>query len=234
MIGRKQDFNISLSEYSGEVCLVLYHSPCFLNCNWCFNKNNLTNALLKYENTVRIISENREFITGVCLSGGEPLLSSDFYRICDYVRDENLKLKVNTSGVVPPRDEFTADYINLSFKGCFKDYQRYGYNGSYQQLKDNITKYSDATDSDKVEWSVVYHHLIVDSDKTLSFTQSIDAKPNYSTLNQLQVGECIDDFINDFTPPTRDELVSRARMFKGLATEHLLVETKEYGREIIL
>ena len=76
--------------------------------------------------------------------------------------------------------------------------------------------------------------MIVDLDKTLSFMESIGAMPNYLTLNQLQVGECIDDFINDFTPPTREELVSRIRMFKGLATEHLLVETKEYGREIIL
>ena len=74
MIGKKQDFNISLSEYPGEVCLVLYHSPCFLHCNWCFNKNNLTNTLLTYDSAIRIIEENREFITSVCLTGGEPLL----------------------------------------------------------------------------------------------------------------------------------------------------------------
>lgn len=234
MIGKKQDFNISLSEYPGEVCLVLYHSPCFLHCNWCFNKNNLTNTLLTYDSAIRIIEENREFITSVCLTGGEPLLSRDFYRICDYVKDEGLKLKINTSGIVPPESSLFADYVNISFKGDFNDYCRYGYQKSSNELKNNLMMLSSHDFFDKVEWSVVYHPLIIDLNEVQEMMLSLNCSPNYLTLNQLQVGECIDSFINDFTPPTREELIKQIQQFKGMAKNHLLIETKEYGREILL
>lgn len=230
----KQTFNISLSEYSGEVCLVLYHSPCNLRCNWCFNKNNLTHTLLDYDTAIQNIKDNREFITSVCLTGGEPLLSTDFYRICDYVKDEGLRLKVNTSGTIMPLEYFDADYINISFKGGFNDYLRYGYNNSRKDLESTIHIYTSKEFSDKVEWSVVYHKLIIDLNTTYEFMQGLDCKPNYFTLSQLQVGDCYDSFINDFTPPNREELINETKRFKEIPSEHLLIETKEYGREIII
>ena len=229
-----QTFNISLSEYSGEVCLVLYHSPCNLNCNWCFNKHNLKNTILSYDNAVKNIMDNREFITSVCLTGGEPLLSSDFYRICEYVCDEGLKLKVNTSGTVKPREHFTADYVNISFKGCFKDYQRYGYTETLKDLQDTLNIYTSKDFFSKVEWSIVYHKLLIDLNTTYDLMLSLNCVPDYFTLSQLQVGECYDSFINDLTPPTREELIQKSKIFKDIPLEHLLIETKEYGREIII
>ena len=230
----KQTFNISLSEYSGEVCLVLYHSPCNLRCNWCFNKRNLTHTILDYETAIRNIKENREFITSVCLTGGEPLLSNDFYRICEYVKDDGLRLKVNTSGTIPPKESFSADYINISFKGGYNDYLRYGYAKTLKDLENSLDIYTSKEFSDKVEWSIVYHRLIIDLNTTYELMMSLDCKPNYFTLSQLQVGDCYDSFINDFTPPTREELMMKARMFKEMPSEQLLIETKEYGREIII
>ena len=229
-----QTFNISLSEYSGEVCLVLYHSPCNLNCNWCFNKRNLTHTLLDYETAIMNIKDNREFITSVCLTGGEPLLSPDFYRICEYVNDDGLKLKVNTSGTIAPSEEFHADYMNISFKGNYSDYLRYGYKNTKETLEKTLNIYTCSGMSDKVEWSVVYHKLIIDLNTTYDFMQGLDCKPNYFTLTQLQVGECNDNIINDFTPPSRDTLIEKSRLFKETPTDHLLIETKEYGREIII
>lgn len=230
----RQTFNISLSEYSGEVCLVLYHSPCNLHCNWCFNRRNLTHTLLEYDSSIRNIKDNREFITSVCLTGGEPLLSPDFYRICEYVKDDGLKLKVNTSGTIQPIEEFHSDYMNISFKGDYNDYIRYGYNNSEKELENSLNTYTCNGLSDKVEWSIVYHKLIIDLNRTYKFMEGLNCKPNYMTLTQLQVGECNDTIINDFTPPHRDELIAKAKKFKNIPQEHLLIETKEYGREIIL
>lgn len=235
MQGKKQNFNISLSEYPREVCLVLYHSPCFLHCNWCFNKNNLKNTLLNFKTSVEIIKENEDFITSVCLSGGEPFLSSDFYDISNYVKEIGLKLKINTSGIVTPQpDLFTADYINISFKGNYSDYKRYGYKHSEETLKNNITILSDHKYADKVEWSVVYHPLIVDLSKVKDLMYSLNCKCDYFTLNQLQIGDCYDDFINDFTPPNRAELLKQLNSFKNIPLEHCLIESKEFGREIII
>lgn len=230
----RQAFNISLSEYSGEVCLVLYHSPCNLNCNWCFNRKNLTHTLLEYDSSIQNIKDNREFITSVCLTGGEPLLSPDFYRICEYVKDDGLKLKVNTSGTIAPSEEFHADYMNISFKGNYTDYLRYGYKNTKEALEKTLNIYTCTGLSDKVEWSIVYHKLIIDLESTKEFMNELNCNPNYFTLTQLQVGECNDNIINDFTPPHRDELIEKTKKFKSIPTEHLLIETKEYGREIII
>ena len=230
----RQEYNISLSEYNGEVCLVLYHSPCFLSCNWCFNKKNLRNVLLQYDPSVKIIENNLDYISSVCLSGGEPLLSKDFYMISEYVKDIGLKLKVNTSGVISPNESYYADYTNISIKGGYKDYVRYGYKKSENELVNNIDILSNHSFSKEVEWSLVYHQLIIDLNDTYNFISSFNCRPNHFTLNQLQVGDCVDDFINDFTPPTRSILKNKIKMFENIPTKHLLVETKEYGREIII
>lgn len=229
-----QTFNISLSEYSGEVCLVLYHSPCHLNCNWCFNRNNLKNVLLDYDVAVKNITDNRDYITSVCLTGGEPLLSSDFYRICEYCHDDGLKVKVNTSGTITPNiDLLSADYVNVSFKGCFDDYVRYGYADCWEKLKDNLNIYSSHEFFGEVEWSVVYHKWLVDLNRVYGLMLMLDELPDYFTLSQLQVGECNDGFVNDFSPPDRNELARQISIFKNLPQKHLIIESKEYGREII-
>lgn len=235
MWGRKQDYNISLSEFSGEVCLVLYHSPCFLNCNWCFNKNNLKSTLLNYESAVKIIEDNKEYISSVCLSGGEPFLSKDFYDICEYVKDNGLKLKINTSGIVSPYlDDLDADYVNISFKGDFSRYSKLGFKGSEDELKYNIENLSSHNFSDLIEWSIVYHPLIIDLEKVKLFMDSLSVVPDFICLNQLQVGDCLDSFINDFTPPSRADLVDNVKLFREIPTKHLLIESREFGREIIL
>lgn len=231
----RQEYNISLSEYAGEVCLILYHSPCSLHCNWCFNKNNLKNSLLQFDESKKIIIENRDYITSVCLSGGEPLLSRDFNNICEYIKDENLKLKINTSGVIQPSfDTFKIDYVNLSLKGTYSDYCRYGYQKSEEDLINNISILSNQDFFKEVEWSVVYHPLIIDLNNTLRFISSFNERPNHFTLNQLQVGDCYDKFINDFTQPTRSQLKNKIKIFEEIPKNHLIIETKEFGREIII
>ena len=86
----------------------------------------------------------------------------------------------------------------------------------------------------KVEWSIVYHKLLIDLNTTYDLMLSLNCVPDYFTLSQLQVGECYDSFINDLTPPTREELIQKSKIFKDIPLEHLLIETKEYGREIII
>lgn len=131
-------------------------------------------------------------------------------------------------------ESFCADYINISFKGGFNDYLRYGYKDTKEELEKNFSMYTSKDFSDKVEWSIVYHNLIIDLNTTYDLMGGLDCKPDYFTVSQLQVGECYDSFINDLTPPTREEIVKIAEKFKKMPSEHLLIETKEYGREIII
>ena len=84
------EYDISLSEYPNEICLALYHSLCPLCCGWCFNKNRLKNSTVNYSKAKKIIDNNYEFISSVCLTGGEPLLIKDFYKISKYIKNHRI------------------------------------------------------------------------------------------------------------------------------------------------
>lgn len=219
-------YNISLQEYPGEVCLIFYQGTCNLKCGFCFNK--LDGKELTFNYVVESIKECREFITSVCLTGGEPFMIKDFSKICKYINDSGLKLKVNTNGCYDYNDieknnlSFKIDYLNIGIKE----------ESSYDKIK-NLLMWAKG----RVDFTIVYHKwLNINTDLLIkNYYDFIGEKiyPDNIIFTQLKVGECNDDLINNYVPPNEEELVDIANVFISLCNDNVIVETREYGKKIL-
>lgn len=236
-------YDISLIEYPGEVCLVLYHNECNLSCPHCFNGDIPYDNKLSFSSVVKAIEESEDFITAVCLTGGEPTLSPYFKKICKYISDKGLKLKINTNGIFSEHIPFAQPYkkyINLSIKGDFNYYQTCGIKN-----KDDLIKrlYSTSMKGAITEWNLVYGQYFFDIYKVYNFLMEIRdynthgclfdrvCRPDYFTIKQLQTGNCLDENLNSWKIPSRDELINIAKIFANIPKKDIYIETYEFGRE---
>lgn len=228
------NYNISTSEYPGEVCLCLFHNSCNLKCPWCFNYNSV-NEPLTFKIVKKSIKENLDYISAVSLSGGEPLTIKHFKKIAKYIRDSGLKLKINTNGLIPVKAK--VDYLNISIKGCLNDYKMCGYPNFISPLENIFL--NTALNRGYTEWSIVYHKDLVDTNKLSSWLcNTINnncfksfCKPDLLSLIQFQNDNCLNDNLKQYTPPTNFDLRNEVLKFKNIPLKHLEIETKEFGRE---
>ena len=133
--------DISLSEYPGEISLVLYSGSCICRCPWCFNPDLITKKPLSFKQAKDAIDEHIDFITAVVLTGGEPLLNPQLKKIIKYAKEKSLKVKINTNGLIPidgnvRKNMFIpyVDYINISVKGLYDDYKQLLFTKSVESI----------------------------------------------------------------------------------------------------
>ena len=233
--------DISLSEFSGEVSLVLYSPSCNYYCPWCFNPELREKKPLTFKQAKDAIDEHRDFITAVVLTGGEPLFNPNLNNILIYIKSNGLKVKINTNGTMPLYNRgfmkpSHLDYLHLSLKPlstctCIKPSQQM------------------ALISAKIfEYSFVYSNSILPKPLLKKWVNHLNdmisvkdwwspsklRRPEIFTISQMQVGNCLNPFYNDCSVPTREELIEVAKLFKHFPTKKLIIETKEFGRENIL
>lgn len=235
------DYNISLQEFPGEICLVLFHDECNLNCGWCFNYNNLNTNLI-FSEAKKLIDKHYNFITAICLSGGEPFLSDDVVKVIKYAKEKDLKVKINTNGTCIPLQQinpYDIDLLNISFKpkSAYNNMDLYTI---IERIKDHTL-----TCLNKVEWSFVYHPSIVNIDEILymmnfivnlgsyKYSRLIDYRPDYLTIQQLRIGDCLNPNLNSYTPPSYNDMKKISNNFKHIPKEKIIIDTYEFGHTYI-
>ncbi|MCD7781536.1 MAG: anaerobic ribonucleoside-triphosphate reductase activating protein [Methanosphaera sp.] len=118
-------------DYPGKMALVLFTPGCDLRCRYCHNPQ-----LLKSEKLTRMdvdlildeLDDNIDFIDGIVLSGGEPLLKVDV--INEFIikaKDNNLLIKLDTNGLHPDKlvevvDDL--DYVAMDIKAPLDEYYK--------------------------------------------------------------------------------------------------------------
>ena len=233
--------DISLSEFPGEVSLVLYSPSCNYYCPWCFNSELREKEPLTFKQAKDAIDEHRDFITAVVLTGGEPLFNPNLSNILRYIKSNGLKVKINTNGTMPKYNRgvirpYYLDYLHLSLKPlstctCIKPSQQMGL------ISAKIFEYSFVYSNSILPKPLLnkwVNHLndMISVKDWWSFSRL--RQPEIFTISQMQVGNCLNPFYNDCSVPTREELIEVAKLFKRFPTKKLIIETKEFGRENIL
>ncbi|MDR0647046.1 MAG: anaerobic ribonucleoside-triphosphate reductase activating protein [Puniceicoccales bacterium] len=107
----------SLVDYPGEVCSVVFMPGCNFHCAYCHNKNLLTSVRREGVFLKDIIgyleSAGRRFITGVCITGGEPTLYPETLSyLVSLFKEMNLKVKLDTNGSHPDQIRLLSDQVD--------------------------------------------------------------------------------------------------------------------------
>jgi SynChlorMet cassette radical SAM/SPASM protein ScmF len=145
---KEQDFQIPngiplLSQY-----YVYLTEGCNLACQHCwispqYQANGGTGGHLKFELLKQAVEEGIPLgLQSVKLTGGEPLLHPDFLRIVDFIKEKQLRLTIETNGILMTpelarylKEKSTLYHISLSLDGARAETHEAlrGVKGSYQK-----------------------------------------------------------------------------------------------------
>jgi len=122
---------VSTIDYPGEICCVVFLWGCNFRCGFCYNPDLVVRESeggFSEEYFFDFLSRRMGKLDGVCVTGGEPLLSldKDFLR---RIRSMGFKVKLDTNGSFPERlreivDEGLVDYVAMDVKSSREDYEK--------------------------------------------------------------------------------------------------------------
>lgn len=167
----------TLVDFEPYPSAIVFFKGCNLYCPYCYNKDLLfpfCKRLSGYslDEALDVIKSMRQFIDGVVLSGGEPLLYQDM--IIDFVNELNnmdLKVKLDTNGTIPVKQQLLNLLYGVSL--TLKPASYYPSETILDVIRDNIVKFT------TLPWKEL--RVTVVDDKTL-----IDVCRDFKTFKLLQ------------------------------------------------
>ncbi len=120
----------SLVDYPGNVAAAVFVGGCNFNCPFCHNPG-LVAADSSSEISEGVIfkglRERKEFIDGVCVTGGEPTVHRDLPEFLARIKSLGLKVKLDTNGSNPDMLKGIiaaglVDYVSMDIKSSFDSY----------------------------------------------------------------------------------------------------------------
>ena len=128
----------SLIDFPGRVASVLFLPGCDFRCPYCHNAalvdpggdvqvegDGRLSGFARLDGFFDFLDRRKHLVSGVVISGGEPLLDWDTPRIARSIRERGLAVKLDTNGSFPARiAEVAADYVALDFKTAPAAYGR--------------------------------------------------------------------------------------------------------------
>jgi len=124
---------ISLIDWEGKIVSTLYLPLCNFRCPFCYNcelilrPDNIKN--IPHKEIDNYLLERKDFIDGICMSGGEPTLYPDLPVYFRGIKDKGFLIKLDTNGTKPKLlknllDFDLVDYIALDIKSSL-DFNNY-------------------------------------------------------------------------------------------------------------
>ncbi len=150
---------LTLVDYPGKVAATVFLIGCNFRCPFCQNpelvdqKKIRRGKQISEEDFFNFLKEKRDFIEGVCISGGEPTIHLDLPDFISKIKEMNFLVKLDTNGSNPEvlvkliKDNL-VDFIAMDIKTSIDE---------AKSQKPKVKKYDEATgikvDLDKIKRS---------------------------------------------------------------------------------
>jgi pyruvate formate lyase activating enzyme len=111
----------SLVDFPGEIAATLFTTGCNLRCPYCHNPElavgRVPDDFLPIADVLRFLERRAGVLTGVCITGGEPLLHEWVPELVDEIHRLGLRVKLDTNGLLPRRlATVSPDYVAVDLK----------------------------------------------------------------------------------------------------------------------
>jgi pyruvate formate lyase activating enzyme len=125
MIEIKGFLETSFLDWPGKLCSVLFLPHCNFRCPYCHNHPLVFHpeqySTIPLEDILDRLNSLRNWIDGVCLTGGEPILHADLPSLIREIKRHKFLVKLDTNGSNPQRLENLmetgeVDFISMDVK----------------------------------------------------------------------------------------------------------------------
>jgi len=123
----------SLIDYPGKIVSTVFFQGCNFRCPFCHNPDlvipdRFSSEHITQEIILSHLIENKMYLDGICITGGEPTLSHELLDFMRNVKKEKFFIKLDTNGTNPDMlrniiSEGLVDYIAMDVKGPFAKYE---------------------------------------------------------------------------------------------------------------
>ncbi len=121
----------TLIDYPGKIACSLFLFGCNFRCGFCHNPELVledSGPNINEEEFFDFLNKRKEYLDGICISGGEPLLSLDL----DFLRrikEMGYSIKLDTNGSFPEKlkeliKENLVDFVAMDIKGSKDKYSK--------------------------------------------------------------------------------------------------------------
>lgn len=122
---------LTLLDYKGLLSATIFTGGCNFTCPFCHNKDLVLypNAIpnLSEHKILDFLSERRDRLEGVCITGGEPTLQKDLPTFLHRIKAFGYQIKLDTNGTFPETikqlvSNQLVDYIAMDIKNTREKY----------------------------------------------------------------------------------------------------------------
>ena len=139
----------TLLDYPGMLAATIFLGGCNFLCPYCHNSDLIFRpaSLYSEEQIFAFLKKRKGVLQGVCITGGEPTLSSDLIGFISKIKDLTYKVKLDTNGTNPDTLRYLVeneliDYVAMDLKTTPSNYPSYFINKSIDYSKiDNSINY---------------------------------------------------------------------------------------------
>jgi len=107
----------SLIDWPGKICSVIFLAKCNFKCPYCHNRDLVGEAWhiksIEKEKLYDYLKRKKNWIDGVCITGGEPTCSEDLPDFIKSLKKTGVKIKLDTNGANPEMLKEVIEDLNF-------------------------------------------------------------------------------------------------------------------------
>jgi pyruvate formate lyase activating enzyme len=117
--------DVSFVDWDGKVSSVIFLPNCNFRCPFCHNVNLVLHPEnlepIPFEHIEGQLRKQKDWIDGVCITGGEPTLHTDLPDLCSRLKKMGFSVKLDTNGTNPTMlkelvERRLVDYVAMDIK----------------------------------------------------------------------------------------------------------------------
>ena len=136
---------LSLVDYPGHLCSVVFVSGCNLRCGYCHNPSLVhpdpAQPCIPEDEVFSLLLARKQYVEGVCITGGEPLLYPEIIAFLQRLKSAGFLVKLDTNGFHPEllkRILDAVDYVAVDVKTSLAKYVELTGATALQKFKDSV------------------------------------------------------------------------------------------------
>lgn len=223
-------------DFPGCTASSFFLQGCNLRCPYCYNKKLVIDtqteaSFSSIQDFFNHLEKRKGIISGVVISGGEPLINPYTPIIIKKAKELNYKVKIDTNGIFPDKlekilsdNELKPDFIAVDIKTtpskyahllCRKDSIFFGKEHYFEENLKQSCKILKTLPSTQREFRTVLVPTLIKKDDIKNIASFIPKDSSWQ-FAQFKNQNCLDSSYNEITPYTDSEikeLISFAKTF---------------------